>query len=391
MKERYDLTIERIELILEEKSVADRYLEYFRTVAQFILLIHQIWQRDNVSWEMLEAENKALYQEVVGENYDTSYANPAYAVQVFGKELGEILSFLYAEIRAEIAYAYEKKMENLTICNELFIEIYNLFEGEEAPNYKSLKEAIYWYASDYCDVFVAERLQEKMDPSNSFATDIIMNSDLEDLRYLYQYGEYISEEERNMASSLQSLAQTEVTAIAQMYVENYQECCEEAGIDLAEKKTIYIQYPLGTERVVREVISGFGRIGLQAVSCRKAVSVMTKEMVKDGFCSKTRTQYEADHWQDQGLFLNKKYVERKLDVVKNVFEQQKEIAAAFAGSLLIDIEDEEIAMEPQAEAIHLQEKQANLQTLFNEKMEQLTNKYLLKELNVTMVDIPENH
>ena len=193
IQERYNLTIERMKLILEEESVDDRYLDYFRTVAQFILLIDQIQERNSVSLEKLKEENLALYQDVI-DNYDTSYANPEYAIQVFGREIGEILSFLYTEIRSEIAYVYEKKMENLAICNELFIEIYNSFEGEETPNFKSLKEIIYWYASDYCDVFVAERLMEKMDSNNRFAIDIIMNSDLDDLRYLYKYGEYISED-----------------------------------------------------------------------------------------------------------------------------------------------------------------------------------------------------
>ncbi len=391
IQERYNLTIERIKLILEEESVDDRYLDYFRTVSRFILLVDQTWKRNNVSLEMLIEENRALYQDVLGDNYDTSYANPEYAIRVFGKEIGEILCFLYAEIRSEIAYGYEGKMENLAICNELFIEIYNSFEGEETPNYKSLKEIIYWYASDYCDVFVAERLKEKMDFHNSFAIDIIMNSDLNDLRYLYKYGEYISEEEHNAVAMLRSLSEEEVSSIANMYIEGYQEGCEDIGIDLSEKKTIYIQYQIGTERIVKEVIKGFERIGLKATSCRNAVSVVTRECSKNGFYSKKCTQYEADHWNDQGLFINKKYVERKLDVVKNVFEQQKEMTAAFAGCVLIGVGAENVAAEPQKAAIHLNEKQENLQKLFDEKMEQLTNKYLLKELNITVVDIPEIH
>ena len=117
IQERYNLTIERMKLILEEESVDDRYLDYFRTVAQFILLIDQIQERNSVSLEKLKEENLALYQDVI-DNYDTSYANPEYAIQVFGREIGEILSFLYTEIRSEIAYVYEKKMENLAICNE---------------------------------------------------------------------------------------------------------------------------------------------------------------------------------------------------------------------------------------------------------------------------------
>lgn len=390
IQERYNLTIERMKLILKEESVDDRYLDYFRTVAQFILLIDQIQERNSVSLEKLKEENLALYQDVI-DNYDTSYANPEYAIQVFGREIGEILSFLYTEIRSEIAYVYEKKMENLAICNELFIEIYNSFEGEETPNFKSLKEIIYWYASDYCDVFVAERLMEKMDSNNRFAIDIIMNSDLDDLRYLYKYGEYISDEEYNTVAMLQGLSKEEVSGIADMYIEGFQEGCEDIGVDLSKKDTIYIQYQIGTERIVKEVVKGFERIGLKATSCRNAVSVMTKEKQRNGFYSKKRTQYEADHWNDQGLFINKKYVERKLDVVKNVFEQQKERTAAFAGGVLIGVGDEKATLQPQKAAICLNEKQEILQKLFEEKMEQLTNKYLLKELNITVVDIPENH
>ena len=42
-------------------------------------------------------------------------------------------------------------------------------------------------------------------PEESFATDLIMNSDLTDLRYLYQFGEYISENEWKTAEHLNSL------------------------------------------------------------------------------------------------------------------------------------------------------------------------------------------
>lgn len=116
-----------------------------------------------------------------------SYANPEYAVRVLGESYGQILSFLYAELRGGIACAYEARLDYLTILQELFIEIYNCFE-EEIPEYKTLKEIVYWYASDYCDVFLADRIEEQLYPELSFAARIIMESDLTDLRYLYRFG-----------------------------------------------------------------------------------------------------------------------------------------------------------------------------------------------------------
>lgn len=397
IKERYDLTIERINLILEEESVAALYLDYFRTVSRFILNIDEICKSGNISsvkgkdLEELETINRKLYQDVLDEAYDKSYANPAYAVAVFGKEIGEILSFLYAEIHAEIAYAYENKIECLAICNELFIEIYNSFEETEIPNYRSLKEIIYWYASDYCDVFLAQRLEEKMNPQESDAIEIIKNSDLEDLRYLYKYGEYISSEDYKTVEMINSLSEEEVDDISNAYIDGYREGCEDIGIELAEKQSVYIQYQIGTERIVREVIKGFENLGLQATTCRNAVSIVTRENEKNGFYSKVQLQYKTDHMYDQGLFLNKKYVERKLDVVKNVYEQQKNMTAAFAGCVLIGMDENQKEVVPKQEAIRLTEKQESLQSVYDSKMEELTNKYLLKELNIAVVDITDKH
>ena len=72
------------------------------------------------------------------------------------------MSLLYTELRGGIPFVFENRLDYLTIQNELFIEIYNSFEAEELPEYKTLKDIIYWYASDYCDVFLADRIEEQI-------------------------------------------------------------------------------------------------------------------------------------------------------------------------------------------------------------------------------------
>ena len=100
-----------------------------------------------------------MYDDVLGEHYKTSYANPAFATEKFGIEYGRLLSFLYTELRGVIPYAFEKKTEYLDILFELFIEVYNQFEEENEPEYEHVRQTIYWYASDYCDVFLADRIK----------------------------------------------------------------------------------------------------------------------------------------------------------------------------------------------------------------------------------------
>ena len=398
MRERYDLTIERMQNIVNEETVAPVYRSYFQLTAKFILEIDGILNRiltkpiEKCTLAELQKENTNIYRDILGNNYETSYANPSYAVAELGEEIGRLLSFLYTEIRGEIAYVYEKKLSYLTICNELFIEIYNCFEGEELPNYKELKEIIYWYASDYSDVFMADRIEEQLNPECSFATDIIMNSDLTDLRYLYQYGEYISENEWNTAKHLNSLPQETIDKMADVYTEGYRTGFEVAGIDLTKKSIVNIRYVVGFERVIRKAIQNFAEMGLKPTIYRAAVSVLTKKQQhKIGYYGGIpNKQYEYDHRLDQGLILDKKLVERKLDVMKNTYEQWKEQAAQFAGPAVMEVFGEEpFAPKQKEEAITLTEKQEKLSVLYDGKAGQLTNQYIKgDERSFTIVAYP---
>lgn len=397
MNERYDLTIERIQGIATEETAAPVYRTYFQTVAKFILEIDTVLKRvltkpaEECTLEELQKENENIYRDVLGLHYEDSYANPAYAVAELGEEIGRLLSLLYTEIRGEIAYAYEKKLSYLTICNELFIEIYNCFEEEETPNYKELKDIIYWYASDYSDVFVADRIEEQLNPECSFATDIIMDSDLSDLRYLYKYGEYISENEWKTAKHLNSLSQETIDKMAEVYTEGYRIGFVNAGIDLSKKAVVNIRYVVGFERVIRKAIENFAKMGLKPTIYRAAVSILTKKLHKIGYYGGTANkQYEYDHRLDQGLILDHKLVGRRLDVMKSTYEQLKDLAGKFAGPAVMEVFGEEpFAPEQKEEAISLTEKQEKLSVLYDSKAGQLTNQYIRgDERSFTIVAYP---
>ena len=396
--ERYMLSIERIRRITEEETTEVLYRDYFRKVSEFILKINEIRERmqdkpfEQCTLDELKRENESIYADVVGDQYDTSYANPAYAVSLFGEEIGQLLSFLYTELRGEIAYVYEQQVEYLAICNELFIEIYNCFEGTLTPDYKELKEIVYWYASDYCDVFVADRIEEQLNPECSFAADIVTKSNLNDLRYLYQYGEYVSENEWKTAEHLNALPQKTIDQMADVYTEGYRIGFVNAGIDLSKKSVVNIRYTLGFERVIKKAIENFEKMGLRPTIYRAAVSVLTKRQhYKVGYYGAiANKQYEYDHRQDQGLFLDKKFLERKLDVMKNAYEKYKELAGEHAGPAVMEIFGEEpFAPVQKPESVVLTEKQEKLSVLFDSKSGQLTNQYIKgDERSFTIVAYP---
>ncbi len=260
--ERFQLSMERISQISSEKTVSQPFHDYFTRTASFICLMGEYLdfieegKLNTASLDELKEWNQKFYEDILPDAYETSYANPAYAVEKLGDGFGQLLCYLYKEIRGDIVFVHENRLTDITILNEALIEIYNMFE-EEVPEVASVKEVIYWFVSDYTDHTVTFRVREGLDPSLSFATDIIRNSDLTDLRYLYLFGEYISDSELKVADYLNSLPEEKVRLMADTYTEGYRKGFQVMGRDLSKKKAVQIRYELGFERMVKYAIENF--------------------------------------------------------------------------------------------------------------------------------------
>ena len=395
---RYELAIERIENIKGENTVSEKYRDYFRTLADFVLLVDKLKEKiENgeyykFSIEELACWNTHLYDDVLGEHYKTSYANPVFATEKFGIEYGRLLSFLYTELRGAIPYAFEKKTEYLDILFELFIEVYNQFEEEKEPEYEHVRQTIYWYASDYCDVFLTDRIKEQIDPEDNFAVDLIMNSDLNDVRYLYYYGEYVSENEKRTAMHLNELPLETIQKMADVYTEGYRIGFVNTGKNLSKKATVNIRYTLGFERVIRIAIENFRKMGLKPTIYRAGVSVLTKRQhLKIGYYGGiANKQYEYDHKDDQALILDRQFMERKLEVMRTTYEQYKDLARRHAGPACMETFGEEpFTPVSKSEAVKLNDKQKEISLEYDSKSSQIVNSYIPgDERSFTIVAYP---
>ncbi len=397
VRERYDLTIERIGQIIKEETTQEPYREYFCRTAQFIILMDQarllvekgVWMNQTLA--ELKEWNRKFYGDILPSNYEKSYGNPAYAVEKLGLDIGRLLSFLYAEIRGEIVFVQESRLTEMTILNELFIEIYNLFE-EEAPEAQKVEDILYWFTSDYTDLTVTYRVRETYDPTLNFAKDIVLSSDLSDLRYLYAYGEYISEEDIKLASFLNSLSQETVDQMADTYTEGYRKGFQVMGRDLSKKRTVAVLYQLGFERMVRKAIENFRAMGLEPILFRNAVwCVNRRPGRKRGFYgSSPNKQYEYDHRYDEGVYLRKAFTDRKLAVLKTAYETYKKEGADFGGPALIETFGE-VGFQPvnKPECVALSEKQEKLTLAYTNESAQIGNEYVPgHETSFTIIAFP---
>lgn len=403
MEERYQLSIDRIKEIRTEEVVTEPFGAYFRSVAQFLLQMNEIHchVRDGKvsedTREELQRRNRELYQDIIPGAYEKSYANPHYAVECMGSTFGGILSFLYAEMRSLIVYAYERKVFDMAIRMELFLQVYHVFfyarrEEQLNPDYETIQEIVYWFVSDYSEPVMEARIKEQLDPNEKFAVDIIMNSDLEDLRYLYYFGEYITESELGTARHLLSMSGEEIDKMADTYTEGFRIGFINGNKDLTKKKVVNIRYHLGFERVVKKAILNFREMGLEPTVYRAGVSVFTKKNnLKIGYSGATANkQYEFDHKEDEALFLDKLLMHRKLEVIKEAYEKEKEWADVHAGPACIEVFGEQpFGPAGKKEACRLSDVQQQLLVEYASESGRIVNEYISgEERSFTIIAFP---
>ena len=404
VSERLELAFARIGEIKESVGLDGGAGAYFASLAGFVGQIEELVKLvgenrlDSYSLEQLQELNGELYSDILPENYEESPANPAKAAEWFGEKIGQRMAFVAAEVRAMIVYAYEYRLKDIAICCELLIELYNLFEmvqsGEMAAEAleSQVKETVYYFVSDYSDYKTGIRVHELMDPSLSFAKDIIMESDLSDLRYLYRFGEYISDNELRIAAYLNGLPLETIRVMASTYTEGYRKGFEMAGIDLGQKKTVEIRFRLGFERVIREAICQFKDMGLETILFRSPVHGADKRQhLKTGYYGAVANpQYDYDHRNDIALFLDKPYKDRRLAMLKVAYEECKELAAGYAGPAVMETFGEEpFTYVDKPEVCRLSEKQQKLYVAFNSESANLVQQYVDPEKrSFTIISFP---
>lgn len=196
LNERYALVTERIAEISTETIVPGAYGAYMHEVADFLENLAGILsadadqnatsqeetkttfqdQHDTISSEAqavqqihqstISSEEHAMQQigEFLSVNaYATSFLNPPYAAELLGREPGQLLSFVYADIVAMVGPAMEGRIDIVTLWMELFVMLYGEFTAElEDPMgslvskelMHELKDTVYWFYHDNAEVIL---------------------------------------------------------------------------------------------------------------------------------------------------------------------------------------------------------------------------------------------
>lgn len=401
IKERYQLAIDRIREMPSEKLCNENLEDFFHSTSRFLIMMDETYRWvldkgfDSATLDELGERNRLLYEDILPGNYETSYGNPSYAVKRLGEDYGKLLSSLYFEMRSMIPNVFELQLKEMVIRLELFLEIYGLFlaSKERLPKYEDLRKVMYWFYSDYAEEDRCCRFSRIVDHKQDFALKIITSADLSDLRYLYRFGEYITENELDTAAHLSSLAESEIDRLAFTFTEGYRMGFESTGKDISIKKTASIIYRLGFERIVKKAVMNLENIGLKSTIYRAVMSGFNAlgSARRSGYYGAIpNRQFDYDHKDDGALFLDPALVTRRLESVRAAGEMYKEKARLFGGPAVMEVFGEKpFAPVPNPDAIHYSAAQQKLLADYKIKASLIQNEYIIgKERSFTIISLP---
>lgn len=383
MAERTELVTSRIKEMLNEETVDEKYVPFFKKMAEKMLTIEEYYELHatgkirELSLSELEKWNERLFADKREKNYETCYGNPEYAVKEFG-DMGQIFAHLYYEIDTLRDAVVNDFREEITIFEELVVEIYNRFEDDDA-DIDGIKSVIKSFYHDNSEIFSEIRARILFDPEVSRAKDIVNDADLSDLRYLYWYGKNVTENEIETAKFINSLAEAEVRAMAHTYVNGFLVGYAKMNQDIHKKSEVSVYYNLGFERMIRFAMEEFKKEGIECVVPTMAIGTTS-----------INRQYDFDHKDDRALYLDKAYMERALETLRQAYESVKKCMNGYAGPAVIEtFGEKEFNPKNKKEALHYDDKQKKLAVSFAGQQAQLNTEYINpEERSFTIIAYP---
>ena len=407
MDERYELVMDRIKETAGEDAFGEPLLSFFHEGSEWLIFLSHILERSlsggivKVPTADLAAENHKLYEDIIPQNYSASFANPDHIVSEFekagiceGRKLARYLSFILSELRALIGPAYEGRKEIFTIFAELYDQVYTAFRfaalDGSYPDPEGIRDIIYWFERDNCDVIIPESVSDKVDPSNDFLMKIVMNADLSDERYLYLSGEYVTDNERGIAKYLNTLSEAQIQAMANTFTEGYRTGFVKAGKPIEKKTSANIRYCLGFERIVRAAVENFEKMGLKSVIYRAGSLSLTGRGHIGFYGAIANRQYDYDHKDDEALYIDADLVTRKLEVMTDSYRERKTLANGHAGPAVMEVFGEEpFTPVVKDTAVHHTDKTRKLSVDYTAKASLIVNEYIIgEERSFTIIAYP---
>ena len=278
------------------------YTNFLEEIAVFLDKVNAFQERISINYfetknfQELQEENLSLFKNIV--EYKESYCNPAFAVKIFERELGQLLSAIYSDFRSLIKAIFTKNDNSIVKYKEFYKklsgaddydEILNLYRNFKRENLKDDLENF------YSDNFTLSSKNHK----------IFKDINLEDDRYLFRYGKYISENEIKLMNFMRKYPKDKLQNLAQIIVEGYIRGFEKDNKDITLRHKVRVIYNIGQELLIKEIFDLFKKSNLQGIAVLAETTSPNK-------------QYEYDHNFDKALYFDENFISLEKEILNNM-------------------------------------------------------------------------
>lgn len=350
------------------------YTNFLEEIAVFLDKVNAFQERISINYfetknfQELQEENLSLFKKIV--EYKESYCNPTFAVNTFEKELGQLLSAIYSDFRSLIKAIFTKNDNSIVKYKEFYKklsgaddydEILNLYKKFKKENLKDDLENF------YSDNFTLSSKNHK----------IFGDINLEDDRYLFRYGKYISDNEIKLMNFMRKYPKDKLQNLAKIIVEGYIRGFEKDNKDITLRHKVRVIYNIGQELLIKEIFDLFEKSNLQGVAVLAETTSPNK-------------QYEYDHNFDKALYFDEDFISLEKEILNNMNKEITKEMLDCSGILYIE-KFGEIPFIPESKSENLKysEEQTKLANNENIMKKQFVETYFSnKERSFCIVAFP---
>ena len=350
------------------------YTNFLEEIAVFLDKVNAFQEKisknyfETKNFQELQEENLSLFKNIV--EYKESYCNPAFAVKIFERELGQLLSAIYSDFRSLIKAIFTKNDNSIVKYKEFYKklsgaddydEILNLYRNFKRENLKDDLENF------YSDNFTLSSKNHK----------IFEDINLEDDRYLFRYGKYISENEIKLMNFMRKYPKDKLQNLAQIIVEGYIRGFEKDNKDITLRHKVRVIYNIGQELLIKEIFDLFKKSNLQGIA------VLTET-------TSPNKQYEYDHNFDKALYFDENFITLEKESLNNMNTEITKEMLDCSGILYIEkFGETPFTPESKPENLKYSEEQTKLANNENMMKKQFVETYFSnKERSFCIVAFP---
>ncbi len=320
-------------LIREMKDIKinleNPYSEFFNG---YRLIVLQAWdfarklEKDpllkSIPLSELKAINKDFYASLDPENgYNKCLGNPDYAHEVYGQQMGSLISAIFTQ-----AYGSRRHLINGDfVATKVTLDIFfRLLDQADMPEYETWLKIYKEESTKNLEFRTNAAHAMRFCPEFDVYFNIVRDADLDDIRYLYRYGVYLTDHDVKMADFMRNYPPQELAAIARFFVKSWVDGFVRSKKDYRKKRYANLMIPVGMEALGRLVIDELEKIGITAlVPLPHTIGI--------------NRQYGYDHRYDNALTLDRELMEAGLSAMQKSLESLQDIIALQAGPLYLEL------------------------------------------------------